>query len=101
MTDEPKPVTGQSVARLLWGLVFVVASLCAGFLVGGLIGRELIPAGSGLEAGAIVLGYALSGALVGSVTAAVVAWRFELRQVRVGALITVAVAIVSAAFLAM
>jgi hypothetical protein len=94
-------VTGHGAARVLWGLVLVVASLCAGFLVGGLVGRELIPSGSGLAAGAIVLGYAVSGAIVGSVTAAVVAWRFELRQVRVGTLITVAVAIVTAAFLAM
>jgi preprotein translocase subunit SecG len=83
--------------RALWTTLLVLCSfwigLVAGTVVGGLF---FVPAGSGLAAPAIALGYGVGAALAGAIVAGIVGRRLPPRALRratavVGALAAVAV----------
>lgn len=93
-------VGARKTSRLVWGGIAIVSAFSGGFLVGGLVGRELVPPGAGFSAGTIVLGYAAAGAVAGALAAIVASWRLEARLLRRIAIVLAAATIATAMVLA-
>ncbi len=68
--------------RLWRGILLVVLLVPVGFVLGMVVGAPLVPPGSGLAAGAIVVGYGLIGALAALVIGVVMAVRLPLPLLR-------------------